>query len=160
MSASSSTITSQLNSDEPPGERVTAQRLTELRAQVDAGVALDEATEVPLLHAEMARAAAATAPAAAVLTSAADERAELQGYDLDYQELELLWREDPALSAVKRLYDRERACWRRANGILAEHEMLVRGEELEIDRRAPYRLGPPASPPARRRLAAFARWAR
>lgn len=152
----------------------SASRLTRLRALVDAGVALDESTDVPFLREEMARASAATEPAAGVLAAAADERSEQLGYDLNYFELELLWRDDPALAAVKRLYDRERARWRRANGILGEHEMLLHGEAVEIDRRAPYRLpeattvdqggahrfGSAASPALRRRLAGLSRWAR
>jgi hypothetical protein len=160
VSVTSTDVTSHLDSDSRHGERLDAERLARLRDQVDAGVALDEATDVPLLRGEMARAAAATEPAAAVLAHAADELSEQKGYGLNYHELELLWGEDPALSAVKRLYDRERACWRRANGILAEHKQLVRGEGVEIERRDPYRLGAPASPPLRRRLAALSRWAR
>jgi hypothetical protein len=160
VSASSTGTTSHLDPDSRHGERLDAERLAGLRDQVDAGVALDETTDVPLLRGEMARAAAATEPAAAVLAAAADELSEQKGFDLNYHELERLWGEDPALSAVKRLYDRERARWRRASGILAEHELLARGEQVEIERRAPYRLPAPAAAPPRRRLAALSRWAR
>jgi hypothetical protein len=144
-------------SDPQRPARLGDDELGRLRARVDAGEALDEGTEVAALRAEMNRASAATEPAAAVLSAAADQASLDSGHKLNYFELDGIWSEDPALAAVKRLYDRERACWRRANGILVEHQMLVRGERLEFERRAPYRLDSESATKSRRRWGALGR---
>jgi hypothetical protein len=145
------------SSDPQRYPRLGLDELERLRNRVDTGTALDEATEVAALRAEMARASAATEPAAAGLAAAADEASTRVGHELNYFELDAIWNEDQALAAVKRLYDRERACWRRANGILVEHQMLVRGERTAFERRAPYRVDSRPTTTWRRRWGALTR---
>jgi hypothetical protein len=137
---------------EPESTRLSEDELVRLRAKVDGGTPLDLETEAAALVAEMQAATAATRPAAAALTAAADAEAERLGRSMTYFEMEVLWEADPSLQAVKRLYDRQRARWRRANGILRESNLLLKGgEEVPVERRAPYRIDPSPPRAARRR---------
>lgn len=125
--------------------------LTRLRAKVDGGTPLELETEAAALLAEMQHATAVTKPAAATLAAAAEAESVRLGRTMTYFEMEVLWEADPALQDVKRVYDRERARWRRANGILRESNVLIKGgEAVPVERRAPYRIEP-MPPPAKGR---------
>ena len=125
--------------------------LSRLRVKVDSGTPLDLETEAAALIAEMQHATALTKPAAARLAAAAEAESARLGRTMTYFEMEVLWEADSALQEVKRVYDRERARWRRANGILRESNVLVKGgEAVPVERRAPYRIEP-MRPPAKTR---------
>jgi hypothetical protein len=129
---------------------ITEDELARMRRKVDGGQPLSDAEAAALLH-EMEHATLATEPATAALQSAIDTaREENGGHDLNYVEVELLWETIPGLRAVKRLHERERARWRRANDLLRESNILLHGEALPAERRAPHPIEP-AVPLERRR---------
>jgi hypothetical protein len=130
--------------------RLSDADLTRMRAAVDSGRGLDRG-ELELLRSELRRASATIEPAAETLRSAIDEATREAGHRLGFVEIELLWAASPGLEAVKDLYDRERALWRRANNILHEGEALTRGETFEFERRAPHPVGPGVAPEFERR---------
>jgi hypothetical protein len=121
---------------------ITEDELARMRRQVDGGQTLSDAEAAALLH-EMEHATLATEPATSALQSAIDTaREENGGRELNYVEVELLWETIPGLRAVKRLHERERARWRRANDILRESNILLHGEALPAERRAPHPIEP------------------
>jgi hypothetical protein len=120
---------------------ITEDELARMRRKVDGGEALSEAEAAVLLE-ELERATLATEPATAALQSAIDTAREERGHHLNFVEVELLWETIPGLRAVKRLHERERARWRRANDILRESNILLRGEALPTERRAPHPIEP------------------
>ncbi len=125
--------------------------LARLRRKVDSGEPLTLDTESGALLAEMQRATAVIKPAADTLNAAVRAAQTRAGRELDYDELTSLWESDPGLRSVKALYDRERARWRRANGILRESNLLLRGEALPDERRAPHPVEPGIAPELDRR---------
>ena len=133
--------------------RMADEELARLRRKVDCGQPLELAVEADALIAEMMRATAAIKPAAQTLTAALQMAQASAGRELGFEQIEALWESDAGLRAVKNLYDRERARWRRANGILRESNHLLRGEAFPIERRAPFPVGPavPRSADRRRR---------
>jgi hypothetical protein len=120
---------------------ITDDELARMRRKVDGGEPLSDAESAALLR-EMERATLATEPATAALQSAIDAARKESGGDLNYVEVEVLWETIPGLRAVKRLYDRERARWRRANDILRESKVLLGGEAIPFERRAPHPIEP------------------
>ena len=133
-------------------ERTPDGELARLRRKVDGGEPLSNGEAAELL-AEMERATAAVKPATAALQRAIEVAAEERGRELNYVEIEVLWGTVPGLRAVKQLHDRERARWRRANGILRESNVLLRGEVIPVERRAPHPVQPAVPPELDRRRA-------
>jgi hypothetical protein len=129
-----------------PPARMSDSELARLRRKVDRGEPLILDLEAGALITEMMRATAAVKPAATTLNAAVRAAQERTGRELSYAEIQQLWNDDPGLRAVKQLHDRERARWRRANGILRESNMLLRGEEVQ-------RVETPAGPPAAQPIA-------
>lgn len=134
----------------PRRERLSDGELSRLRRKVDGGQPLRDAEAASLL-AEMERATSATKPATAALQYAIDVATERRGRAPAYIEIELLWETVPGLKAIKQLHDRERACWRRASGILRESNVLQRGEAIRVERRAPHPVEPAVAPELDRR---------
>jgi hypothetical protein len=147
------TISAQSRADQDRPEaaapvRMSEDELVRLRAKVDAGTPLELETEAAALIAELQSATAATKPAAATLSAVAEAEAARLGRAMTYFEMEVLWEADPSMQVVKRVYERERTRWRRANGILRESNLLIKGgEPVPVERRAPYRIES-TSPPA------------
>jgi hypothetical protein len=147
MSATAERLTA---SRTPRLARLSDGELARLRRKVDGGEPLRD-TEAAALLAEMERATSATKPATAALQHAIDVATERRGRPLAYIEIELLWETVPGLKAIKQLHDRERACWRRASGILRESNVLQRGETIRVERRAPHPVQPAVAPEFDRR---------
>jgi hypothetical protein len=131
--------------------------LARMRRKVDRGEPLILDLEAGALIREMMRATAAVKPAATTLNRAVQRTQAEAGHELSYDEIQALWN-TPGLHAVKLLHDRERARWRRANGILTESNLLLRGEARAASNEDPTPVAPdpardahaPASHPPRR----------
>ena len=115
-----------------PVARMSDSELARMRRKVDRGEPLILDLEAGSLITEMMRATAAAKPAATTLNAAVEREQAQAGRELSYQEIQELWIADPGLRAVKQLHDRERARWRRANGILRESNLLLRGETIAV----------------------------